>query len=396
MDARHVVFKESGLADLDGLLRTYVETGKYAGMSGLVWQGGREVYFGAHGMQEIATRRPIARDTVFRIYSMTKPVASVALMMLWEEDAFDLDDPVAKYLPEFGEMRVCTDASGGTKRAENAMTIRHLLTHSSGLINPRMEQSALADLYAENDLAGSNSKGTTAEIMARLAALPLAFEPGTQWRYSMATDVVGYLVQVLSGESLDAFTRDRILLPLGMTETGFHVPPALAPRFAGNYGPDGSGGLTCIDDPATSKYLKAPEHFSGGGGMISTADDYLRFARMVLGGGELDGVRILKRETAELMRRNHLPGDIDQMGGGDFNRERWNGIGFGLGYSVILDAGTVGYGHNGLHGWTGAASTLFFVDPAIDLVAMQFAQFMPSYTYPLRAEFRRAVYAAIG
>ena len=398
MDGRQTGFESAGLSRLDDLLKGYVDDGKLAGITALLWQGGSETYFAAHGMADINAGLPMARDTVFRVYSMTKPIASVALMMLWEEGLFDLDDPVAKFLPEFDDMKVWVSGEGDdmkTVAADKPITVRHLLTHTSGLVNPRFEDSPLQQMYADAGLAGSNSKGTTAEIVGRLASLPLGFHPGTQWRYSMATDIVGYLVSVLSGKGLDEFLQERIFDPLGMTETGFQLTPELTPRFAANYGPDEAGGLKCIDDPATSKYREWPAHLSGGGGLVSTADDYLRFARMVLGGGTFDGMRIIKSETADLMRQNHLPADIDQMGGA-FNQEDWHGIGFGLGYSVILDPATVGYGNRGLHGWTGAASTLFFVDPEIDLIAMTFAQFMPSYAYPLRAEFRRAVYAALG
>lgn len=398
MDARHVRIEASGLQGLSDLLRGYVGSGRLAGIAGLVWQGGREVFREAHGVQDLESGRPMARDTVFRIYSMTKPITSVALMMLWEEGLLDLDDPVAKYLPEFDDMKVHVGGEGDDLRtvaADMPITIRHLLTHTAGLA--RSDQTVMGKLYTKHGLTGSSSSpGTTEEIVQRIAGLPLAFQPGTQWRYSMATDVVGWLVTVLSGQPLDVFFRERILGPLGMDETGFQLPAALVPRFTGNYGPDGQGGLACIDAPATSTFLKKPDHLSGGGGLLSTADDYLRFARMILNGGELDGVRYLERETVELMRRNHLPGDIAQMGAADFNKEKWDGIGFGLGFSVVLDPARTGYGNAGLHGWTGAASTLFFIDPAIDLIAMQLAQFRPSFTYPLRREFRHAVYGAIG
>ena len=397
MDARHIRIDTAGLRGLSDLLRGYVESGKLAGTAGLVWQGGREVFWEAYGMAEIESGRKMARDTVFRIYSMTKPITSLALMMLWEEGRFDLDDPVAKYLPEFGDMKVHVGGEGDdlqTVAADRPITIRHLLTHTAGLA--RSDQTAMGKVYTANGLTGSSSSaGTTEQIVAKIASLPLSFHPGDQWRYSMATDVCGWLVTVLSGQSLDVFFRERILGPLGMDETGFQLPDDQVSRFAANYGPDGKGGLACIDAPATSPFRKKPAHVSGGGGLLSTADDYLRFARMLLNGGELDGVRLVKRDTLELMRRNHLPRDIANMGAADFNKEKWDGIGFGLGFSVVLDPAKTGYGNAGLHGWTGAASTLFFVDPAADLIAMELAQFRPSFTYPLRREFRHAVYAAV-
>lgn len=389
----------------DQFLADYCDNGKLAGLSALIWQDGEVVYFGAHGLANLETQTPMNRDAVLRIYSMTKPVASVAAMMLWEEAKFDLDDPLEKFLPEFANMEVCSGGTADnleTTPANSAITIRQLLTHTSGMIHPGSDTSVLGDILRAQGLAGSRSKGTTAEIVAKLASLPLGFHPGEQWRYSMATDVLGHLISVLSGVSLDDFCKTRIFEPLGMAETGFHVPEALLPRFTANYGPGDAAGhpIKCIDDPATSLYRNPPPHLSGGGGLASTADDYLRFARMLLNDGELDGARLLKSDTVALMTQNHLirdgqDQDIADMGAGSFNNSRWDGIGFGLGFSVVFDPARSEYGGMGTHGWTGAASTMFWIDPTKDLIAMQLAQFMPSGAYPLRAEFRKAVYEAL-
>ena len=404
MDA--LVKKFDADSRFDRFLANYCDSGKLAGLSALIWQGGDVVYFGAHGFANLETQLPMNRDTVLRIYSMTKPVTSVAAMMLWEEGRFDLDDPIEKFLPEFSDMRVCIGGDADnleTVPAKSAITIRQLLSHTSGLIHPGSDKSPRGDVLRAQGLAGSRSTGTTTEIVARLASLPLGFHPGEQWRYSMATDVLGHLIMVLSGVSLAEFFKRRIFDPLGMRETGFHVSADLLPRFAGNYGPGANPGdpITCIDGPATSSYRDPPPHLSGGGGLVSTADDYLRFARMLANGGELDGARLLKSDTMALMTQNQLVRngrdlDIADMGAGDFNNARWDGIGFGLGFSVVFDPARSEYGGKGAHGWTGAASTMFWIDPTKDLIAMELAQFMPSSAYPLRAEFRKAVYEALG
>jgi CubicO group peptidase (beta-lactamase class C family) len=404
MDAQVNKFDADGA--FDRFLESYCDSGKLAGLSALIWQGGEVAFFGAHGFQNLEKRQPMARDTILRIYSMTKPVASVAAMMLWEEGRFQLDDPLEKYLPDFADMQVYT---GGdidniqTEPAKSAITIRQLLSHTTGFTRPGSEKTPLADIMQAQGLIGSLSPGTTAEIVHKLSSVPLAFHPGEQWRYSLATDVLGQFIMTLSGDSLDVFLRDRIFTPLGMNETGFHVPKALMPRFAANYGPGANPGdpIVCIDDPAASSYQTPPAHLSGGGGLLSTADDYLTFARMLLNGGELNGVRLLKSETLAMMTKNQMvkdgrDQDIADMGAGDFNNAQWDGIGFGLGFSVVFDPARSEYGGMGAYGWTGAASTMFWIDPTRDLIAMEFAQFMPSGTYPLRAEFRKAVYDALG
>lgn len=398
MDARAATFSTEGLKRFDTFLSGYAASGRLAGITALLWQGGREVYFGAHGYQDLESKTPMARDTVFGIYSMTKPITSVAAMMLWEEGKFDLDDPIAKYLPEFEHMEVYVGGEGEslkTEPAKSPITIRQLLSHSSGLIHPGSEKTVLKQMYADEKLAGGRSAGTTEDIVKRVARLPLGFHPGTQWRYSMATDVMGRFIEVVTGQLLSTFFKERIFNPLGMNETGFQLPESLVPRFAGTYGPGENGQLKCLDAPKTNRYLKEPEHRSGGGGLVSTADDYLRFAKCLHNGGVLDGVQIIKPETLKLMTANQLNGDIAQNGAADFNQSKWDGIGFGLGFSVVTDPSVSEYGNLGAYSWSGAASTLFWIDPSIDLIAMQFAQFMPSTTYPLRKEFRAAVYDAL-
>jgi CubicO group peptidase (beta-lactamase class C family) len=339
-------------------------------------------------------------DTIFRIYSMTKPVASVALMTLYEHGHFQLGDPVSKFIPSWREQRVYEGGNLPTfvsRPAERPMTIRDLLTHTSGLTYGFMERTNVDRAYRR--LGIGERTGTLAEMIEQLAGLPLEFSPGTRWNYSVSTDVVGYLVEVISGRRLDAYLREEIFEPLGMTDTGFFVPPEKLERFATNYSRQPDKTLKIEDEPASSPYAKPPTFFSGGGGLVSTAADYLRFCRMLLEGGSLDGARILGRKTIELMTTNHLPGgrDLAELNvGGQFSQIDYVGVGFGLGFSVTLDlARAQVVGSPGEFAWGGAASTAFWIDPAEELVVIFMTQFMPSGTFNFRGQLKSIVYPAI-
>jgi len=383
-------------------LASYVEAGKLAGALVLVARQGRVAYFEPLGHLEIERRRPVTRDAVFRIYSMTKPIASVGLMMLYEQGRFQLDDPVHRFIPSWSDLRVF--ASGNhpvfaTAPVARPMTIRDLLTHTSGLTYGFMERTNVDAAYRKLGVADRARSGyTLRDMVDALAELPLEFSPGTRWNYSVSTDVLGHLIEVISGQRLDAYLRERVLEPLGMRDTGFVVEEAQLPRFAANYQRQADGRLMLIDGPERTQYREC-SFFSGGGGLVSTAPDYFRFTEMLRGRGELDGVRLLGRKTVELMTMNHLPGgqDLTQLAqAGMFTETAYAGVGFGLGFSVMQSPARAHIlGTAGEYAWGGAASTAFWIDPAEDLTVIFMTQLMPSSSYPLRRELRVLTYAAL-
>jgi CubicO group peptidase (beta-lactamase class C family) len=331
---------------------------------------------------------------------MTKPIASVGLMMLYEEGLFQLDDPASKYIPELKGLKVFaggTADSYQTREPAREMTVRDLLIHTSGLVQ-RDAANPVGELYRRAGFAGADSAGTLADMVRALGHIPLHCDPGTQWIYGISTDLVGYLCEVLSGLPFDRYLEQRILAPLGMPDTAFSVPQDKVDRFAANYAPqDGSPRYKLVDDPATSPYTRPRTYFSGAGGLVSTAADYLRFCRMLANGGELDGVRILGPRTLRLMTINHLPSGKDiasmALSGGETQRE---GHGFGLGFAMLLDPAVAQLiGTPGEFYWGGAASTAFFVNPAEELIMLFLTQLRPSSTYPIRRELRATIYSAI-
>jgi CubicO group peptidase (beta-lactamase class C family) len=330
---------------------------------------------------------------------MTKALTSVAIMILYEEGRFQLDDPITRFLPEFAGQRVFTGGGYGSVQTEPAVrdiTFRDLLTHTSGLTYGFLQATPVDAMYRAQKLDLPGTDEPLATIVGRLAKVPLVAQPGTEWNYSVATDVLGHLVAVISGQPFDAFLRERVIGPLGMTDTDFYVPTAKVDRFAANYvkGPDGRPKL--VDDPTTSRFLKPPMAPSGGGGLVGTGRDYMRFCRMMLGRGTIDGVRLLGRKTVELMTMNHLDGDMAAMGQPRFSETNYHGIGFGLGFSVVLDpAKAQVIGSAGEHAWGGMASTAFWIDRAEDLAVVLMTQLTPSSTYPIRRELRVATYQAI-
>jgi CubicO group peptidase (beta-lactamase class C family) len=343
--------------------------------------------------------RPIDADTIYRIYSMTKPVTSVAAMMLFEEGALRLDHEVYRYIPEFQDVLVMGE-DGQLQKPARAMTVRDLFLHTSGLTYSFIVQTPVDALYRQRKLEYSTWKGDLKSFCEALAQAPLVFSPGDRWNYSNSTDVLGRVVEVASGMSLDRFFQTRIFGPLGMKDTGFHVPAESIDRLMACYArnPD-TGVISQADAPgAASRYASAPNVFSGGGGLASTIGDYFRFCLMLAGGGELDGVRILSPKTLEFMTMNHLPGNktLKDMGDKTFSESRMDGSGFGLGWAVTTDVvATTQPGSVGTYSWGGMASTFFWIDPVEDIIAIQMTQLMPSGAYPIRPQLQQLVYAAI-
>ena len=380
------------------LLRSYIEPGKIAGCQVMVARHGRGAYFCSLGTMDADRTRPVRDDTMWRIYSMTKPITSVALMTLYERGLFQLTDPVQRFLPRWRDMKVCqvhADGSSTLIDAARPMTVRDLLMHTSGLTYATDANHPVSKLYQE---AGIRDRDISLEAFAdRLSQLPLMFHPGTRWHYSFATDVCGHLVELLSGRSLDDYLQREIFEPLGMSDTGFVVPHEQADRLAANFRRTSDKKLELVTE-AGRDWRQPPKFLSGGGGLVSTTGDYMKFCQMLLGGGALDGARVLGRVTVDLMRQNHLPGgcDIGAMALGSFGETRFDGVGFGLGFAVGLGpvrSGTIG--PPGDYYWGGAASTIFWVDPSEDLAVIFMTQLMPSGTFNFRGQLKTLVYPAI-
>jgi len=397
-----VGLSSSRLARIGEHLSHYVESGKVAGTLTLIARRGQVAYFEPLGHLEIERSRPMTRDAVFRIYSMTKPITSTGLMMLYEQGRFQLDDPVHRFIPSWRDLRVFVGGNYPvykTAAAERPMTVRDLLTHTSGLTYGFMERTNVDAAYRTLGVSDRSKPGHTLQSMvATLAELPLEFSPGTRWNYSVSTDVAGHLIEAISGQRLDAYLREHIFEPLGMRDTGFVIGSEQVSRFAANYERQADGQLKLIDDPAQSQYRQCT-FFSGGGGLVSTAGDYYRFTSMLRNRGELDGIRLLGRKTVELMTMNHLPGgqDLAQLAeAGMFTETAYAGVGFGLGFSVMQSPPRAHIlGTPGEFAWGGAASTAFWIDPVEDLIVIFMTQLMPSSSYPLRRELRVLTYAAL-
>jgi CubicO group peptidase (beta-lactamase class C family) len=396
-------FSPERLARIDDFLeRKYVAPGKLPGTLTMIARRGEVAHLGLRGHADVERGTPVAEDTIWRIYSMTKPVTSVAFMMLVEEGLVALDDPVHRYIPEWRNLGVY---AGGTHRTgfqttrpARPMQIVDLLRHTSGLTYGFQLRTNVDAAYRAAKIGEIEKAGDLDHFIATLASLPLEFSPGEKWNYSVATDVVGYLVQKISGEPLEDFLRRRIFDPLGMADTGFHVREGQAHRFASCYQPTQAGGIALQDDAATSSFLQPPTFVSGGGGLVSTAGDYLKFAQALLAGGSADGHRLIGRKTLELMTANHLPGGVDlpALSVSLFSEATYAGVGFGLGFASTMNpATTLIPGSVGDYYWGGAASTFFWVDPVEELVAIFMTQLIPSSTYPVRRELRTLVYAAL-
>jgi len=385
------------LERLRQVLQRHVEAGRLSGGMAAVVRNGRGVPLAPVGSMDLESKRPMRPDTIFRIYSMTKPITSVAVLMLLDEGKLRLGDPVSKYIPELGKLKVLADPDGPIEQvvdAQRDMTVRDLLTHTSGLTYAFMSKGPISALYEQvTGPIGKRSTDDLATFVRKLGGLPLVFQPGTKWNYSVSTDVLGHLVAMVSGKPFDAFLRERIFAPLDMRDTDFWVPADKLGRLATNYRTGDDGKLAVFDAAPQSSYAQRPAFVSGGGGLVSTARDYARFAQMLLNGGELDGRRILGRKTVGLMTLDHLTaGERDAP----FLRRINPGAGFGLGVSVVTDPASHGRpGSKGSYGWGGAAGTHFWIDPEEKLVGVVMVQNMNPEVLALPPDVETAVYQAL-
>jgi len=378
--------------------RNYIQPGKIAGCQTLVARHGQVAYFCSQGQMDLARQKPMSDDTIFRIYSMSKPITSVALMSLYEQGHFQLNDPVSRFIPEWKDQQVYVSGEGPdmvTRAPQQPMTMRHILSHSGGLSYGATNHPV--DKIYRREGVNRDRTETLKTFVQKLAKVPLHFAPGERWLYSFSTDVCGYLVEAISGIPFDQYLQQTIFDPLAMVDTSFHVASEKQHRFAANYQRQPDKTLKLIDDPGSSTYLSKPSFFSGGGGLTSTTADYLRFSEMLRRGGELDGHRVLGPRTIQLMAKNHLAGgkDLASMAVGAFSETAYEGVGFGLGFAMTLsevDTGSLGEGD---YYWGGAASTIFWVDPKEDLVAIFMTQLMPSATFNFRGQLKNIIYSAI-
>ncbi|MGC8535936.1 MAG: serine hydrolase domain-containing protein [Rhizomicrobium sp.] len=393
---------KSRLSRLDGFLQQrYVDSGRLAGTVTLVSHQGRIVHTSVVGQMDRERSKPMREDTIFRIYSMTKPITSVAFMMLVEDGLVALDDPVHRFIPEWRDLGVYVAGLPGafqTRRTSSPMRMIDLLRHTSGLTYGFQQRTNVDAAYRK--LGIGNIEGTPQslnDMIAALAHIPLEFSPGEAWNYSVSTDVLGYLVGKISGMPFEDFLQQRILGPLGMEDTAFTVPGQKAERFAACYAFDAKGKVVLQDDPAKSKYLAPPILVSGGGGLVGTAADYLKFCHMLLNGGSFNGHYFISPKTITLMTANHLPGgkELMEVSRSLFSEAGNEGLGFGLGFcSVINRPKAMTLGNAGEYFWGGAASTAFWVDPLDEIAVVFMTQFLPSSSYPIRKELRTLVYSS--
>ncbi|WP_439102564.1 serine hydrolase domain-containing protein [Congregibacter sp.] len=380
--------------------RSYVKPGKITGCLTAVLRGGQLAYLQGLGDRDRERQLPMTTDTLFRIYSMTKPIVSLALMTLWERGLFTLDDPVHRFIPAWKDLRV---REGGawpefqTRQVDRPMRIRDLLTHQSGLTYDFMQTTEIDRAYRKMKVAWPSKNYTLDDMIEQLATLPLEFSPGERWNYSVATDVVGFLIERISGQSLPEYLRAVIFEPLGMRDTAFSPREDQLDRFASCYTRDAQKRVVLQDDAQASRYMDR-SFYSGGGGLVSTVEDYLRFCQMLLGGGAANGQRIIGRKTLELMVANHLPGgaDLASVAMAGFTETDHEGVGFGLGFASKVDPVKNGYpASRGSYYWGGMASTLFWVDPAEELAVVFMTQLIPSSTFNFRGQLEALVYAAL-
>jgi len=389
-----VGLSSSRLTRLSPIMQRYVDQGTFAGIVTLIARKGQVAHLEAFGWQELDPPRPMTTESIFQIYSMTKTVTSTAVMMLCEQGKLRLADPLSRYLPEFKEARVMVarpDGSYDLVPARREVTVHDLLTHSGGLSYGSDEHSALDKLYREAfELQDKEVEPVLEKRILDFARrrLPFAFQPGTDFRYSISIDVLGYIVQLVSGQLFEEYLQEHIFNPLGMPDTAFWVPPEKVGRLSVIYGPSEGGGLKPVKPLLSDPLTRPTRNPSGGGGLLSTALDYFRFGQMLLNGGELDGVRLLGRKTVEWMLQNHLPEGIHPMG------ELANG--FGLGGAVLLHPGLSHRpGSAGRFGWGGAANTEWWIDPAEQLNCLLMLQYIPCFTIPIVEDFAQLAYQAL-
>ena len=400
-DPRSLGFDPDRLARIDRHFVPFVDDGRLPGWQVVVSRHGQVAHHATYGQRDIRAGTPWTDDTLVRLYSMTKPITAVAAMMLYEEGAFELKDPVSKFVPAFAHSRVYRSGNAYkpvTDPLVEPIRIWHLLTHTAGLTYGFHHQHVTDAIYRAKGFEWGAPDGLDlAEVCDLWAAMPLVHQPGAEWNYGVATDVLGRVVEVASGMTLDEFLGERILGPLGMHDTAFFVPDEAAGRAARLYSPQPGTGLAALS-PMDPVPTGLPRFLSGGGGLWGTVADYLRFAHFLLGRGALDGVRLLGTRTVDYMTRNHLPGnaDLERFGRPLFAETSYDGVGFGLGVSVMLDPV-----HNkvlsspGEFAWGGAASTAFWCDP-VEQIAVVFAtQLLPSSTHPIRPQLKQLVYSAL-
>ena len=389
-------FSEARLARIPRFLQEQVDAGRLPGAQLLIWRRGQIAHASMVGRMDMARSIAMRADAIFRLYSMTKPVTAVALLMLMEEGRIALDDPVSRFIPGFAGLKVCDGTA-----PRHPMTVLDLLRHTAGFTYGFHNRTPIDAAYRRMRIAEFDTEGGLAAMIAQLESLPLEYAPGEGWIYSVATDVVGYLIERVSGRSYAAFVRENILAPLKMTDTDFQLAAGKRERFCACYSLK-DGKLDLFDDPQNSPWFAAPKLESGGGGLAGTAEDYLRFCRMLLNKGELDGVRLLSPKTVRLMTANHLPGgkeiaDLSPVSDA-FNESGFRGIGFGLGVGVTLDPARVGIpGTAGEFTWGGMASTTFFVDPQEDMAVVFMTQTImdTARRVRLRRDLRSLIYGAM-
>ena len=410
IDAEAAGFDEGRLERIaEHLQQRYIDAKRIAGAQVAVARHGSVGYFRSFGSMDLERNKPVADDTIWRIYSMTKPITGVALLTLYERGLFQLTDRVSRFIPSWRDLKVRERGDDGSKRLVDPireMNVRDLMMHMSGLRMPGGR--SIAELLSPEALesgvsptpATRGGKGATLESMVeQLAEQPLDFHPGTHWSYTISTDICGRLVEIISGQPFDEYLQRTIFDPLGMEDTGFFVPDEKVDRLAACYRRNSRKELALVDDPERSAYRQRPTFLSGGGGLVSTTADYLRFCQMLLNGGEVDGIRILGRKTVELMASNHLPGGGDMRSfalPGGYGEVEFDGMGFGLTVSVAMEPARTGVvGSAGEFMWGGAASTIFWVDPAEDLTVVFMTQLLPSGTFNFRGQLKSIIYPAI-
>ena len=389
VSAEEVGMSSGKLALVTAALQEHVDDGKVAGAIALVARRGKIALFESVGWRDVDTKTPMQKDSILRFYSMTKPMTSTAIMMLVEAGKIGLDDPVSKFIPAFGNVQVFvnkTDDAIETEKLVRAPTIRDLLRHTAGLTYGFFSNTPVDQEYRAAGVLGPQDD--LQATMQKLGKIPLLYQPGTQFHYSVATDVLGQVVHAASGQRLDEFLQEKVFDPLDMRDTGFYVPKDKLDRFASSHGPNGSGGQRVTDAASESRFLQPPQLFSGGGGTVSTGRDYLRFCQMLLNGGELNGTRLLAADTVEQMTRDQLPSKAFPIRMGA-PRE---GVGFGLGFSVVVDP--VNGKRKGEYGWGGAASTHFWISPADELAVVVLSQRQP-YSAQLETATKPLIYEAI-
>lgn len=392
-------FSAARLENITEWMERYVSAGKLPGAQTLVTRGGETVYSNWTGYADVERKIDWQKNTIARFYSMTKPITSFAIMTLYEKGLFHLDDPIETFLPGFKDMRVMrrnAQSVDDTVPCDVKPTIHHLLTHCSGLTYD-FNLGVLESLYGESKMDFGPRRGSLEDQVNRLSEFPLKFEPGSRWNYGVSTDVVGRLIEVISGKPLDQFIQEIILDPLQMTDTAFDIASEKKNRFAASYTPNPNGGMKRVDDPQDSIYAKGTVNgFSGGGGLLSTVADYAKFADMIRLRGRYGDSQLLGSRTVEFMTQNHMPGDLASMGQAVFSEVSFAGVGFGLGGWVMLDPPKAQMmGSPGDFGWGGMASTVFWVDPLEDMTIVFATQLLPSSFYPLRKELRALVHQAI-